>query len=247
LPETPDHPINIKMKSKYLSRSSQHKDAVAVLISGGVDSAILCAELKSQFTRVHPIYIRFGLQWEEVEINWLKSFLSVIRWPGLSSLTILDEPVTEIYGRHWSTDGQAIPAADSLDAAVYLPGRNLMLLTKAAVWCHLHGVTTIMLGSLQGNPFSDSTPEFDRAMEQVFNLGLNKGIKIERPYLQLTKSEVLRHGTHFPLELTFSCINPIGNQHCGKCNKCAERRRAFREAGLPDKTIYAHVGKLCTA
>jgi 7-cyano-7-deazaguanine synthase in queuosine biosynthesis len=26
--------------------------------------------------------------------------------------------------------------------------------------------------------------------------------------------------------------------HCGKCNKCAERRGAFRSAGLDDPTSY---------
>ena len=43
--------------------------------------------------------------------------------------------------------------------------------------------------------FSDSKPEFDRAMEQVFQLGLNGMIKIDRPFIGLTKSEVLRRGS----------------------------------------------------
>jgi 7-cyano-7-deazaguanine synthase len=41
-----------------------------------------------------------------------------------------------------------------------------------------------------------------------------------------------------PLELTFSCIRPAGERHCGSCNKCAERRQAFASAGLKDPTDY---------
>jgi 7-cyano-7-deazaguanine synthase len=39
--------------------------------------------------------------------------------------------------------------------------------------------------------------------------------------------------------LTFSCLAPQGRRHCGRCNKCAERKRAFRQAGIPDPTKYA--------
>jgi 7-cyano-7-deazaguanine synthase len=47
-------------------------------------------------------------------------------------------------------------------------------------------------------------------------------------------------GDGLPLELTFSCLRPVGGLHCGRCNKCAERRRGFAEAGLPDPTQYAN-------
>lgn len=219
--------------------SKPNPKQVAVLVSGGIDSAVLCADMASRYERIHPVYIRFGLQWEDVELAWLESFFAAADCPRIAALTVLEEPMAGIYGRHWSTQGGAVPDADSPDDAVYLPGRNLMLLTKAAVWCRLHGIDTIMLGSLGGNPFCDSTPEFDRAMEKVLERGLDARITIERPYMALTKSDVLRRGSGLPLELTFSCIRPEKNHHCGHCNKCAERQRAFRRAGISDKTPYA--------
>jgi 7-cyano-7-deazaguanine synthase len=45
-------------------------------------------------------------------------------------------------------------------------------------------------------------------------------------------------GKELPLHLTFSCINPTQGVHCGTCNKCAERRKGFRDAGLADDTAY---------
>jgi 7-cyano-7-deazaguanine synthase len=44
-----------------------------------------------------------------------------------------------------------------------------------------------------------------------------------------------------PLEMTLSCMNPVGTTHCGLCSKCRERRDAFREAGVNDATTYANV------
>jgi 7-cyano-7-deazaguanine synthase len=50
---------------------------------------------------------------------------------------------------------------------------------------------------------------------------------------------VIRRARELPLEHTFSCIAPIEGRHCGRCNKCAERRRAFAAAGVDDPTEYS--------
>ncbi|HEY4485265.1 MAG TPA: 7-cyano-7-deazaguanine synthase, partial [Nitrospiria bacterium] len=50
--------------------------------------------------------------------------------------------------------------------------------------------------------------------------------------------EVIERGRSFPMELTFSCLNPQGKDHCGACNKCAERMEAFAQAGMEDRTQY---------
>ena len=52
------------------------------------------------------------------------------------------------------------------------------------------------------------------------------------------KAEVMLLGKDLPLEWSFSCIQPIDHLHCGKCNKCAERKKAFADAGMSDPTVY---------
>ncbi len=96
--------------------------SLAVLVSGGLDSAILLAEMLSQHPAVWPLYVRFGLFWEETELHHLRRFLDVIRTPSLQQLTVLDMPVADLYGDHWSLTGIGVPAAGTADAAVYLPG-----------------------------------------------------------------------------------------------------------------------------
>jgi 7-cyano-7-deazaguanine synthase len=216
---------------------------VAVLVSGGIDSAVLTAELTRQFSRVVPIYVRFGLRWERSELAWLRSFLGQIQAPGLAPLVILDEPVADVYGDHWSLKGPNVPDRDSPDEDVYLPGRNLLLIAKAAVWCRIRGLGALALGNLASNSFPDASPAFFGDLEAVVNRGMGGSLRLIRPFERLTKAEVMRRGLGLPLGSTFSCLKPSDGHHCGACNKCEERRRAFRSVGMIDPTHY-QVGRL---
>jgi 7-cyano-7-deazaguanine synthase len=214
---------------------------VAVLISGGVESAVLCGELVRSGRRVQPIYVRCGLYWEHVELASARSFLEAIARENLAPLVILDEPIRDVYGAHWSTDARDVPGAETPDKAVYLPGRNLLLTVKSALWCRLRDVRELALGSLGSNPFPDSTPEFFRSLESVLRQALSGSPRLIRPFGSLHKPDVVARGDELglPLHLTFSCIRPVDGLHCGVCNKCAERRNGFREANRPDRTRYA--------
>jgi 7-cyano-7-deazaguanine synthase len=212
---------------------------VGVLISGGLDSAILLAHLLDQGQSVQPFYVRSHLAWEETELDWLRRFLEAVARPGLAPLVILDLPLADVYGKHWSTTGEAVPDAATPDEAVYLPGRNALLLIKAVLWCQLHAVPRLALAPLASNPFPDASDEFFATYQRALNLATDGHIKIERPFAHKTKRQVMELGRNYPLGLTFSCIDPQGSLHCGRCNKCAERWQAFESAGMVDPTQYA--------
>jgi 7-cyano-7-deazaguanine synthase len=213
--------------------------AVAVLASGGVDSAILVAHLVNQGREVTPIYVRFGLAWEDTEARHLERFLASLTVPGPNPLVVLDLPVADVYGTHWSVTGLGVPDETSPDEAVYLPGRNLLLLAKSTVWCALNGVPTIALGTLAANPFPDADHEFFEGLSGLVGRALGCPLEIVTPFAGREKREVLDIGREFALDLTFSCIAPRSDHHCGRCNKCAERRLAFSELGIADTTTYA--------
>jgi 7-cyano-7-deazaguanine synthase len=231
--------------SQHHGPSGEHGHAdvasvVAVLSSGGADSAILVADLAGRGHVVQPVYVRFGLAWESVEEAHLVGFLnSLPSAAAVLPLVTLEEPAAHLYGAHWSVSGEGIPDADSPDQAVELPGRNLLLLAKASVWCALHGVQRIALGTLSGNPFPDSRREFFDAFGELVGLGLAHRLSVLTPFANLSKPEVLRRGRDLRLDLTFSCIDPQDGRHCGRCNKCAERRRAFDALSISDGTAYA--------
>jgi 7-cyano-7-deazaguanine synthase len=219
---------------------------LAVLVSGGTDSAVLVGESLGLHPAVHPVYVRCGLFWEPAELDHLRSFLAAIASPALKPLSILEMPVADLYSAHWSLTGIGVPGADTPDDAVFLPGRNVLLLAKAMLWCHLRGVPAVALAPLEGNPFPDATPAFFRAYQDVVNQAVGGSVRIMEPYRGLSKAAVLLRGRHLPLAKTFSCIRPADGNHCGACNKCAERRHAFAVAGLLDQTPYSS-GAPCTA
>jgi len=215
-------------------------DGVAVLASGGLDSAVLTAEYLGEARVVQPIYVRFGLAWEETEETHLRRFLDTLQSAGLQPLVTLALPVADTYGSHWSLSADDVPDADTPDEAVYLPGRNLLLLAKSSIWCALHGYPTIALGTLKGNPFADSSREFFGDVESLVQTAVDHRLEIATPFSELDKAHVLELGRHLQLQHTFSCINPTTGVHCGRCNKCAERQRAFEEASIDDVTTYAN-------
>lgn len=212
---------------------------LGVLISGGLDSAILVGSMLARGVRVHPLFIRCGLSWEAVEQTYLESFLDAMRQPALEKLTILEQPVADLYGKHWSITGTHVPSASDPDEMVFLPGRNILLLAKALLWCHLHRVPALALGSLQTNPFPDATPEFFRDFTACANRAVQGNVQLILPFGGMKKTAVMELGRTLPLERTFSCIAPSAGLHCGRCNKCGERQEAFRAAGMPDPTRYS--------
>ncbi|MBI2104481.1 MAG: 7-cyano-7-deazaguanine synthase [Candidatus Omnitrophica bacterium] len=201
---------------------------ICVLASGGLDSAALLIRCLKAGGRVAPLYLRCGFVWEAAELHWLRRFLRSVRSPRLLPLQVLDVPLRSTYGAHWSLTGRRVPGASSADEAVYLPGRNVLLLAHAAVRCAQRGITTIAIGTLAGNPFGDGSPRFFRGMSACLSLALRRPIRVLAPLRRLTKPALIRATPGVPWALTFSCLRPRGRRHCGRCNKCAERRRAFR-------------------
>jgi len=209
---------------------ARHRRAerVGVLVSGGVESAALIAHFLRRGNTVHPIYIRGGYFWESAETHWLRRLLAAMASPRLKPLARLDVSAKEFVDKsHWAVGGRAAPEAGTPDEDVYLPGRNLLLLSAASVFCAGKGVDRIALGTLKGNPFSDATPAFFRRMGSAVSACFNRPFRISAPFLRLRKKQVVGRFPEVPWDLTFSCIAPRRLRPCLRCSKCEERRGAF--------------------
>jgi len=216
-----------------------------VLVSGGLDSAVLLAH-EAQRARVYPVYVSVGLAWEESEQTMLRELLTApVFDERVQSLSALDFTMRDVLApTHWAVCG-APPAYDTPDDDVYIPGRNVVLLTKAAVLAVSLGCRRLALGTLVNNPFPDATPHFFEAMSRALSLGLGQLVEIAAPLSTMRKEDVIRLGDSLgvPLERTVSCMNPLDGPrpvHCGLCSKCRERRDAFAAAAVQDHTTYAH-------
>jgi 7-cyano-7-deazaguanine synthase len=213
--------------------------ATAVLFSAGLDSAVLAAR-EAIDAPVQPIYVSTGLAWEAQEMAAVEQLLATPLYSRLAPIARLAFPVGDLYPpAHWALRGSP-PGYDTPDEDVYLTGRNIILLSKAGIYCAQHRIGRIALGPLAGNPFPDATPSFFDAMSRTLTLGLAGRIDIVTPLASMHKSDVIRLGAELgvPFALTLSCMNPRDGRHCGGCSKCRERRVGFRAAGIADPTDY---------
>jgi 7-cyano-7-deazaguanine synthase len=227
--------------------------STAVLLSGGLDSAVLLADeaARQPGADVHPIYVSVGLAWEDAERSIVSQLIAADPFRDrVRPLVSLAVDMRDVYAAtHWAVEGRP-PAYHTPDEDVYLPGRNVILLGKAGVYCAAAHIERIVLGTLRHNPFPDATPAFRVAMASALSLGLAHGLEIDAPYADMGKPGVIRRGASLgvPFDLTLSCMAPVppldpspgavAVRHCGRCSKCRERHDAFVEAGIADPTRY---------
>ncbi|HEX4416085.1 MAG TPA: 7-cyano-7-deazaguanine synthase, partial [Lacipirellulaceae bacterium] len=154
--------------------------SIGLLLSGGVDSAVLLGELLQHGGRVVPFYVRTGCVWQTQELAAVNRFLSQVARPNLAPLVQFEMPLGDLYGEHWSITGKQVPDDHTRDEAVFLPGRNPLLLIKPALWCLANRIERLALATLAANPFRDATPEFFARFEAMLAAATGRRMEIVR-------------------------------------------------------------------
>ena len=212
-----------------------------VLFSGGLDSTVLASYLISKGAEVRLLSIDYGQRHAKElahgdtlakELNLPRKTLSL---PGLGDL---------LKGSSLTDDSVELPeghyAEESMKATV-VPNRNMILLALAGGYALSSGFDTIAYAAHAGDHFiyPDCRPEFAEAMEKALGLADWKDLNLYRPFVDMTKVDLVKLGAELkaPLERTWSCY--AGRErHCGKCGTCVERKEAFELAKVPDPTKY---------
>lgn len=213
-------------------------DKVCALVSSGIDSLALLSHLSLNYAQIYPVYMQCGFRWEESELFWLKKFLRTGKLKNVEQLEILNLPMRDVYGSHWSVTGVKAPDAASRSSDLFLPGRHMLFLSKAAQWCALRKVELMATGVLKTCPFPDFNPSYFRRFENLVSEALEFEVRVIAPFADKAKEEIMFEAKTLGFEYSFSCINPKGYQHCGECFKCTERKKAFSRTGITDKTYY---------
>lgn len=146
------------------------------------------------------------------------------------------------------TDARIPVAAANLTAreipTSYVPFRNAHMLSIAVSWAEVTGARAVYIGAVaeDSSGYPDCRPEFYAAFQHAIDTGTRPQTRIEikTPVINLRKSEIIRRGLELgaPLALTWSCYQ-AEERACGRCDSCALRLRAFREAGAVDPIPYA--------
>ena len=215
------------------------------LVSGGMDSCVTAALAREENAELAFLHVSYGQLTERRE---RRAFEELADFYGVSRrLAVSLEPLGRIGGSSL-TDG-SIPVAEAdLGSrgipASYVPFRNAHLLAAATSWAEVLGARRLYIGAVaeDSSGYPDCRPEFYAAFQRAIDLGTRPETRVEirTPVIRMRKAEIIRRGVELgaPLGLTWSCYRSE-ERACGRCDSCALRLRAFREAGLEDPIPYA--------
>jgi 7-cyano-7-deazaguanine synthase len=214
------------------------KDSILIL-SGGMDSVTLLYEYQERIALA--ISFDYGSNHNAREIPFAQLHCQRL---GIEHLVI---PLKFI-GQHFHSSllegDAAIPeghyASDNMKSTV-VPFRNGIMLSVAVGMAESRGLLNVMMANHSGDHtiYPDCRPEFVEAFDRAAQAGTYEGVRLLSPYTHLTKADIARRGKELGIDYneTWSCYRG-GENHCGRCGTCIERREALAEAGIVDPTIY---------
>jgi 7-cyano-7-deazaguanine synthase len=218
-----------------------------VLVSGGMDSAVVVALARERGYQVHALSVAYG-QRHNAELAASDRVASMLGAVEHKTVTI---DLRSIGGSALTADIDVpLDAPDSSDIPVtYVPARNTIMLSIALGWAEVLGSSDIWCGvnAVDYSGYPDCRPAFIEAFEALANLATKAGvegagIRIHAPLMSLSKSDIAREGQRLGVDFsaTVSCYKADEQGGaCGHCDACRLRAQGFRDAGIADPTRYA--------
>jgi 7-cyano-7-deazaguanine synthase len=213
---------------------------VAVLLGGGVESTALIRRFLGAGRRVIPVHVHCGLIWDDCETRYVQRFCTAVDAPGLAPLVEIKVPLADFLQGHWAVTGVNVPRAGAAAADLEIPLRNLTLLSFALHRLRPSTDCELALGTTADNCYRDGSRLYFDKCAELFSLDSGWPVRVLTPLIDLNKTQVIQGSDSATLALSFSCVNPQEDFHCGQCIKCGRRQAAFRTASVPDPTVYAN-------
>jgi len=216
------------------------KEKAVVLLSGGMDSALVAKLAKDSGYQLAALHLNYGQRTEKRE---QKAFDDICNYFVIQEKLIVDVSYLEQIGGSSLTDKSIEVTTAKLDVdeipSSYVPFRNGNILAIAASWAEVIGAKHLYIGAMQldSSGYPDCRREFFDAYEKAINFGTKPDthINIATPIIDFSKKDIVDVGTSLgvPFQLTWSCYS---NEFipCGICDSCALRQRGFDLAGVID-------------
>lgn len=224
------------------------KNAV-VLVSGGMDSAVVLAIARERGFAVHALSVRYGQR----HTSELEAAARVARAMGAVAHKTVGVDLGSIGGSALTDAGIDVPMdqapGDGEIPVTYVPARNTIMLSIALGWAEVLGAADIFCGvnAVDYSGYPDCRPEFIAAFERLANLATRAGvegagIRVHAPLQHLGKDDIVREGVRLGVDFadTVSCYAAdAAGKACGHCDACRLRAAGFDAAGVADPTRYA--------
>jgi 7-cyano-7-deazaguanine synthase len=213
---------------------------VAVLLGGGIESTLLVKRFLAEGQVVVPVHVHCGLIWDDCESRYVRRFCAAHDTPALAPLVEIWLPLAEFLRGHWTVTGANVPRAGDPSADLEIPLRNLTLLSFALHGLRTHDALALALGTTADNCYRDGSRAYFDKCAELLSLEAGRKIAVLTPFIGWNKTQVIGRSDAQTLALSFSCVHPERDLHCGRCIKCGRRQAAFQAAGVVDPTVYAN-------
>ncbi|WP_413734862.1 7-cyano-7-deazaguanine synthase QueC [Sodalis sp. RH21] len=210
-----------------------------VVFSGGQDSTTCLIQALSQYDEVHCVTFDYG-QRHRAEIDIARTLAGklgarahkvidarLLNDLAVSSLTRDNIPVPHYDEGAGADSGAALPST-------FVPGRNILFLTLAAIYAYQVGAATVITGVCETDfsGYPDCRDEFVKALNQAITLGMARDIHFATPLMWLDKAETWALADYYhQLDLvrneTLTCYNGIQGDGCGECAACHLRAKGL--------------------
>ena len=214
------------------------RDSV-IIYSGGLDSTTLLYEEQQRIALA--VTFDYGSNHAAREIACARHHCSLL---GIGHVVIELGFMSRYFSSSLLSGAEAIPDGSYDDSNMHstvVPFRNGIMLSIACGLAESRGLTRVLIANHGGDHaiYPDCRPAFVEAMDGAMQAGTYEGVRLAAPYTNLTKADLVRRGAALGIDYgrTYSCYRG-GEHHCGTCGTCTERKEAFREAGIPDPTVY---------
>ncbi|MGO1541750.1 MAG: 7-cyano-7-deazaguanine synthase QueC [Luteimonas sp.] len=223
------------------------KSAV-VLLSGGMDSAVVLAMARERGFAAHALSVDYGQR----HPSELQAAARVARGQGAAAHKVVAVDLRNIGGSALTDDIDVPDGSDRGDGDIpvtYVPARNTIMLSIALGWAEVLGAADIFCGvnAVDYSGYPDCRPEFISAFQALANVATKAGVegaglRVHAPLLELGKADIVREGVRLGVDFgaTVSCYSADADgRACGRCDACHLRAQGFAGAGVADPTRYA--------
>lgn len=236
-----------------------------ILLSGGQDSTTCLAWAKKKFTKIYAITFDYG-QRHKIELKSAKIIAKITNIPlKIQKINLFKEfsknalthnlKITEVRNIHNAKKNNILSTVKfektisnsknkkSTLPSTFVPGRNLIFLSIAAIYAKQLNITDIITGVCETDysGYPDCRNEFIKSLQKTLCLAMDHPFKIITPLMNLTKAETVKLMKRLNeielLKYTYTCYNG-GRIACGTCPACKLRLRGFKQAKIKDPIEY---------
>lgn len=217
------------------------------VLSGGLDCTVATSIFAEDYD-LTAITFNYGQQSFEEELKHAKLVCEALNMEHV----IIDLPWLNKISNSSLTSDNNIPdiSEDDLDnydvaietaKSVWVPARNTVFCSIALAFAESIKAEIIIVGwdYEEAVTFPDNSKEYLESFNKTIHYGSFDDITIEAPLIDMNKVDIVKKGFEInaPVDLSYSCYNGT-EKHCGVCESCKRRKRAFINANLDDPTEY---------